>query len=88
ANGTPVVASDLGGTRSMVEEGVVGTRFAPGDPVALAAAVRRLANDPPQLHALRATARAQFESAYTAEANYQRLMEIYDAALAARLATT
>ncbi|MEM8601436.1 MAG: glycosyltransferase family 4 protein, partial [Bacteroidota bacterium] len=47
ANGTPVVASDLGGTRSMVEEGVVGTRFAPGDPVALAAAVRRLANDPP-----------------------------------------
>ncbi|MEL6443729.1 MAG: glycosyltransferase family 4 protein [Bacteroidota bacterium] len=86
ANGTPVVASDLGGTKSMVVEDVVGTRFAPGDPAALAAAVKRLAEDPAHLGALRKTARAQYDALYTSEANYLRLVEIYDAALATRRA--
>ncbi|MEM8557325.1 MAG: glycosyltransferase family 4 protein [Bacteroidota bacterium] len=84
ANGTPVVASDLGGPKSMVKQDVAGTRFAPGDPAALAAAVNRLAADPARLQALRASTRALFEHRYTAAANYALLVDIYDAALRQR----
>jgi len=37
--GTPVVATDTGGIPEVVEDGVTGRLIAPGDPVALAAAI-------------------------------------------------
>ena len=46
AAGTPVIATDVGGVREAVEDGVNGLLVAPGDAPALAAAVRRyLADD-------------------------------------------
>ena len=38
----PVIAADHGGARETVIDGETGVRFAPGDPQALAAAIRSL----------------------------------------------
>ena len=77
--GTPVIASDLGNVGAMVRPGVDGLRFAPGDPDALADAVRALPGfgRTADLCAIRAAARAAFGP----EDNYRRLMEIYRAVL-------
>jgi len=45
-NGLPVVTTDLGGMRESVQDGVSGLTFPRGDERALAAALRRLAEDP------------------------------------------
>jgi glycosyltransferase involved in cell wall biosynthesis len=44
--GVPVVASRLSGIPELVEDGVTGLLVPPGDHVALAAALERLAGDP------------------------------------------
>jgi len=44
--GRPVVASDVGGLRDVVEHGITGLRVPPGDPGALAAAIDGLLDDP------------------------------------------
>jgi phosphatidylinositol alpha 1,6-mannosyltransferase len=46
ASGLPVVAPASGGPRDLVDDGGTGYLIPPGDPVALAAAVRALAADP------------------------------------------
>jgi glycogen(starch) synthase len=45
ASGTPVVAANTGGLREIVEHGVTGLRFVPGDPGSLARATIRVLND-------------------------------------------
>ena len=44
-NGLPVIATDLGGMREAVEDGVSGLTFPRGDAAALAGCIRRLAED-------------------------------------------
>ena len=75
AMGTPVIASDLGNVGAMVRDGVDGLRFAPGDPEALANAVRRL----PELKAKAdpAAIRAEAVGRFGQEENYRELAEIY-----------
>lgn len=46
AHRTPVVVSDLGGMAELVEDGVNGLRFVPGDPSSLAIKLQQLADDP------------------------------------------
>jgi glycosyltransferase involved in cell wall biosynthesis len=46
ACGTPVVATGVGGSAEFLRDGVNCVLFPPGDPVALAAAVRRIHDDP------------------------------------------
>ena len=53
AHRTPVLVSDLGGMAELVEDGVNGLRFAPGDAASLAARLRQLADDPDLLAQLR-----------------------------------
>jgi glycosyltransferase involved in cell wall biosynthesis len=50
---TPVVASDLGGMAELVEDGVNGLRFTPGDPSSLAAKLWQLIDRPGLLAQLR-----------------------------------
>jgi GT2 family glycosyltransferase/glycosyltransferase involved in cell wall biosynthesis len=54
AAGAPVIASNLGGMREMVREGVDGLLFDPGRSDALASEIRRLLEEPGLLQRLRA----------------------------------
>ena len=74
---TPVVASKIGALRQLVDDGRTGWHFEPGNADDLAAKVRLLLDNPGQLAEMRTAARRQFEKQYTAETNYEMLMEIY-----------
>jgi glycosyltransferase involved in cell wall biosynthesis len=77
AKGTPVLASDMGIMSSMIEDGINGFRFRPGDPGSLAACLDWAMTHPAELDAMRSAVRAEFESKYTAQTNYQQLIDIY-----------
>jgi phosphatidylinositol alpha-mannosyltransferase len=81
AAGTAVVASDLDGYRNVVRDGVEGLLFAPGDPVALAAALRRSLAGGPSIEALveRGTQRADELSLARLARRY---LDIYDRVIA------
>jgi glycosyltransferase involved in cell wall biosynthesis len=83
AKGTPVVASRLGSMAEVVHDGISGTSFVPGDATELAAAVHRTIDSPTRLARMRVAARGLFENRYTATASYERLIEIYNAAIRA-----
>jgi glycosyltransferase involved in cell wall biosynthesis len=67
AAGRPLVASAVGGLVEGVEEGVDGLLVPPGDPLALAAALRKLIVDPVLRAELGAHARTRYERSYTIE---------------------
>jgi glycosyltransferase involved in cell wall biosynthesis len=61
AAGTPVIATDVGGVREAVEDGVNGLLVPPGDSDALAAAVRRYLGDEALRRRLRERAQPSVE---------------------------
>ena len=77
ACGMPVVASDHGAMRELVQHGHTGLRFRPADADDLAHRVRRLWPDEESLVRMGRNARQEFERKYTAEANYRALIAIY-----------
>lgn len=81
ASACPVVVADGGAPASLVRAGETGLLFRAGDAEDLAAKVRWLYEHPAQRASMRRAARADFEAHYTAERNYQRLMEIYNEVL-------
>ena len=82
--GRPVVASDLGALQETVVHDTTGLRVPPGDPVALAAALDRLAGDAALCARLGAAARAHYEAEYTPGRNRERLLAIYSEVRAER----
>jgi glycosyltransferase involved in cell wall biosynthesis len=78
AVGLPVIASNLGSQSSLVEHGRTGLHFRPGDPEDLVAQVEWALTHPAALAHIRRETRAEFEAKYTAEKNYQMLMDIYE----------
>jgi glycosyltransferase involved in cell wall biosynthesis len=80
AKGTPVVASDIGAIPELVSARS-GLLFRPSDPSDLAVKINWLLNHPQELAQMRLTARAEFESKYTADDNYQQLINIYHSVL-------
>lgn len=81
AKGAPVIASNIGAVAELVEHGRTGLLFRPGDPDDLAAQVEWLLSHPAQAAGMRREARAEFLAKYTAERNYQALMEIYESVI-------
>jgi len=81
AAGTPVVASNLGAMSGAIEPGRTGWLFRAGDPGDLADRARKAAAEAP---GLRAAARQEFETKYTAEKNFALLLDAYRRALARR----
>jgi glycosyltransferase involved in cell wall biosynthesis len=77
ACGTPVVASRIGSLDEIVEDGITGVKFAPGEPAALAEKVGGLLACRQRLGLMRRRSRALFENNYTAEINFTTIMEIY-----------
>lgn len=74
---TPVVASNIGATASMVQHGETGFHFAAGDVAGLRSRVEWCARHLNEVRALRDKARATFEATYTGPANFDLLLSIY-----------
>jgi glycosyltransferase involved in cell wall biosynthesis len=81
AVGLPVIASNLGSLSSLVDHHRTGLHFEAGQPGGLVEAVRWWLAHPAEATLMRSQARLEYETRYTAEANYQQLMQIYQAAL-------
>jgi glycogen(starch) synthase len=93
ASGTPLVVADTGGLREIVEHGVTGLRFEPGDVAGLAAAVSSVLSDEVLARRLVRDARAVLATAYRWTAIAERTVAVYrqaveeDAAVRAELHT-
>jgi glycosyltransferase involved in cell wall biosynthesis len=77
ATGCPVVASRLGAIPEMVREGEEGILVPPGDPDAIARAIRELWQSEASRQRLGAGARAAFRERYSPEASRGVLLRIY-----------
>lgn len=77
AHGLPVVASRLGSMVEIVDDGVTGLHFNPGDAEDLAAKVNWLHSHPDECRQMGKNARREFEKKYTPERNHELLMKIY-----------
>lgn len=76
ACGVPVVASRIGSMIELVEDGRTGLHFTPGDPADLAAKIEWAWAHPSEMEEMGRAARREFETKYTPDINYVRLMEI------------
>jgi glycosyltransferase involved in cell wall biosynthesis len=77
ACGVPVIASRLGPMTEIVASGKTGLHFTPGDANDLAAKVEWALTHANETEAMGRTARTEYLAKYTAERNYQLLMEMY-----------
>jgi glycosyltransferase involved in cell wall biosynthesis len=68
--GLPVLSAFMGDLKTLIEKRAIGLHFPPGDAGALAAAVSRLATDPPLCRALSANARQVFSEHFDATVVY------------------
>jgi len=84
ARGTPVVASDLGSMRELIQTGRTGALFDPGDTDSLARTVLWLRQNPTALAQMRREARHEFLSKYDPARNHRMMLEIYHQATARR----
>ena len=60
--GIPAIVTSIGGQASLVQDGMTGRHVPPGDPVALATALRELLSNPAGLRRMGEAARAAFEA--------------------------
>jgi glycosyltransferase involved in cell wall biosynthesis len=81
ACGLPAICCRLGALPDIVKDGETGLHFTPGNPADLAAKVEWAWTHLGEMRAMGMSARAEFESKYTAEQHYSMLMEIYAAAM-------
>jgi glycosyltransferase involved in cell wall biosynthesis len=75
--GVPVIASRVGVAEEIVKNRRTGLHFIPGKADNLAAKVAWAWAHPDEMGAMGHTARSEYEARYTAERNYEMLMEIY-----------
>lgn len=81
AAGKPVIAAARGGLRDQVVDGVTGTLVPPGDPDALAAAMRSLVADPALRQRMGLAARRRYEEHYRADVVIDRIDRLYGSLL-------
>jgi sugar transferase (PEP-CTERM/EpsH1 system associated) len=78
ASGLPVVATKVGGNGELVRDGTTGLLVPPGDPAALAAALRRYLRDPALRAAHARAARERALAAFSMEAMVRGYVGVYD----------
>lgn len=81
AKGVPVLGSDRGSIRELIENEHNGILFRPGDNEDLSRKAEWLFAQPEKVQKLSTAARLTFETKYTAERNYEQLMKIYHSAI-------
>lgn len=75
--GRPVIATDAGGPREIVEQGVTGLLVPPSDPPALAAAIRKLFGDRHVTAQMGQRGRERFQARFTAARMAQDMLALY-----------
>lgn len=78
ASGCAVVASEVGGNRYLVENGITGLLFEPGDRAALQAHIRRLLEDPNKRRRMGEAARGKIEKEFSWEVVGKRYEELFE----------
>ncbi len=81
AVGTPVIASRLAGLEEIVEDGVTGLHFTPGDADDIVAKVAWATEHPERMREMGENARRTYLEKYTPEVTYRSLMAIYGEAI-------
>lgn len=84
ARGIPVIAPRFGSMADLVEDEVTGWNFATGDAGDLARVVSEAFARPGNLDKMRSTIRDHFLDMFAPDSNHDRLIEIYQAAIAHR----
>lgn len=84
AAGRPVVATRIGGMDEAVVDGHTGVLVPPGDPAALASAIRALADDPARARRLGEAGRRRVRREFSADSMAGRVMAAYRELLAGR----
>lgn len=79
--GLPVIASRIGALGELIEHGVTGLLFSPGDADDLAEKMAWAQQHPEQMADMGRNARALYEAEFTADRNYEQLMQIYHDAI-------
>jgi glycosyltransferase involved in cell wall biosynthesis len=87
ASGLPVIASNLGPLRELVDDGVTGLLFEAGDSSDLARKMHWAQANPQRMTQMGVQARAKYEAEFTADRNYEQLLAIYRGAIAEVAAT-
>jgi glycosyltransferase involved in cell wall biosynthesis len=86
AHGTPVIAARFGAPAEIVEDGVTGLFFRPGDAAGLAERVSWASAHAGEMAEMGRRARIAYERRYSAEVNYLELVDVYRQAMAHRRA--
>jgi glycosyltransferase involved in cell wall biosynthesis len=82
AMGVPAVVTDIRGCRQVVDDGVTGLLVPPRDPIALAAAIARLASDPAMRRRLGAAARRKALDSFGHQRCVDAVLATYERLLA------
>lgn len=86
STGLPVIAGNLGSMRSIVDHERTGLLFTANDPLDLTKQIKWLLNNNEKRLWMGKEARKEFETRYSAEKNYETLMDIYKRAIAIQTA--
>ena len=78
--GTPVIASRIGGLPEVVQHGVTGLTVEPGDPADLAAAMRKLWDEPQTVARMSEAAARRAKREFDPQRFYRRIAAAYDRA--------
>ncbi len=81
ALGVPVIASDVGGARSIIEDGSTGFIVRPGDPAALETALRRVLTDRESARAVARRAREEVSRRYSVKRLCDQTLQAYATAV-------
>lgn len=81
AHGLPVIASRLGAMAEIIDDGITGLLFTPGDTRDLTAKITWAIAHPERMTAMGHAARRVYEQRYTPDENYRQLMQIYGEAI-------
>lgn len=81
AHGLPVVASRLGAMAEIVEDGITGLHFEPGNFQDLALKVRWMHDHPEECQQMGENAQREYEQKYTPVNNYAVLVDVYQQAI-------
>jgi glycosyltransferase involved in cell wall biosynthesis len=85
ACGIPIVATDVGGTREVLRDGIDGFIVAAREPAILADALRKLLQNPEDRRRMGVNARCRIEAGFSSTIFFERVSELYQEMLAPRM---